>query len=608
MTAAPTLRPYQEAMLTAIAAGRSGGLNRLLCKAPTGCGKTVAFAALLKWPAISDWLASLPPARGASLLIVAHREELLDQSLEKVQKANPQLMCSVEQGDRFSNSYSDVVIASIQTLAARKFHRLQRLLQRHNFRIVVVDEAHHAAASTYRTALVHLGFLPPADASGADEIESASFDDVDLMTKALNGWDAVAPKDRLLVGVTATPNRSDGIGLGAVFQSIAYSYDLKAAIDDGWLVPITPWCIETTENLDNVKLTHGDFNQKQLAEAVNTERRNRLAFDAWKMYAGDRSTLVFTVDVQHAHDMAREFRGQGIRAKAISGETDKEERRQTLRDYQSGEVQVITNCMVLTEGTDLPRTSCILHAKPTKSSTLYEQMTGRGLRLFDGKKDCVIIDVVDVARRHSLQTAPVLYGLPPSLNTKGDTLTKMSDDWDALKEKYPGFDAGAQLDRKRHSIQELLDRASTFSVWTVPDLGAFGAGRIMNWIKVGEADYRVQYPFQDGTEILAVSRDMLGKFDVSVTYRDGDRRTSNQRTIAAGVDSATAAAGLAEAYVQQQRPTVLKLKAPDAPWRAKPASEKQVALLQKLRVPIKWPMNAGQASDQIDLAMSRRGR
>jgi ATP-dependent helicase IRC3 len=541
-------------------------------------------------------------------LIVAHREELLDQSLEKVQKANPQLMCSVEQGDRFSNSYSDVVIASIQTLAARKFHRLQRLLQRHNFRIVVVDEAHHAAASTYRTALVHLGFLPPADASGADEIESASFDDVDLMTKALNGWDAVAPKDRLLVGVTATPNRSDGIGLGAVFQSIAYSYDLKAAIDDGWLVPITPWCIETTENLDNVKLTHGDFNQKQLAEAVNTERRNRLAFDAWKMYAGDRSTLVFTVDVQHAHDMAREFRGQGIRAKAISGETDKEERRQTLRDYQSGEVQVITNCMVLTEGTDLPRTSCILHAKPTKSSTLYEQMTGRGLRLFDGKKDCVIIDVVDVARRHSLQTAPVLYGLPPSLNTKGDTLTKMSDDWDALKEKYPGFDAGAQLDRKRHSIQELLDRASTFSVWTVPDLGAFGAGRIMNWIKVGEADYRVQYPFQDGTEILAVSRDMLGKFDVSVTYRDGDRRTSNQRTIAAGVDSATAAAGLAEAYVQQQRPTVLKLKAPDAPWRAKPASEKQVALLQKLRVPIKWPMNAGQASDQIDLAMSRRGR
>ena len=607
-TEAPTLRKYQADALDAICASRAAGANRLLIKKPTGTGKTVMFAQMLRWPAMAEWLGTLPPSSGANMLIIAHREELLDQALEKVQRANPGLMVSIEQGERYSNSYSDVVIASIQTLAARKFARLQRLLKRHRFPVVVVDEAHHAAASTYRTALVHLGFLPPADATEATEIESASFEDVETMTKALTGWDAVAPKDRLLVGVTATPNRSDGIGLGAVFQTIAYSYDLKAAIDDNWLVPIRPWVIETSESLDRVRTTHGDFNQKDLANAVNTERRNRLAFDAWKLYAGDRSTIVFTVDVAHAHALAREFRGQGIAAKAISGETDKDERRQVLRDYTAGTVQVITNCMVLTEGTDLPRTSCILHAKPTMSSTLYEQMTGRGLRLFPGKTDCVVLDVVDIARKHSLQTAPVLYGLPPGLGAKGDTLKKMSEDWDALREKCPGFDVNSQLERKRYSVQELLDRASTFEVWKIPDLGAFGLGRTMNWIKISDDDYRVQYPWHDGTEILTVQKDMLGKFDVSVTFRDHDRRTTNQKTLAAGVASASAAAGLAEAYVQQQRATVIKLKAPDAPWRSKPASDKQISLLYRLRIPVVRGVTAGQASDAISIAMARRGR
>jgi superfamily II DNA or RNA helicase len=473
-TSAPTLRPYQvdalEDVWTAFTRDRH---NRVLVKMPTGTGKTVMFAEMLRHYA-ERWECLLPtyrPNRGARMLVIAHREELLDQAADKISKANRGLMVSIEQGDRYANKYSDVVIASIQTLQAMKFRRLKRLLEQHTFRLVIVDEAHHAAAASYRTALVHLGFLPPADASESEEVEAADFDDVAEMEAALKGWDATAPRDRLLVGVTATPNRSDAIGLGCVFQTIAYNYALKAAIDDGYLVPITPWVVESDVSLDAVKMTAGDFNQKDLAQAVNNTVRNDLALAAWREHADGLSTIAFTVDVAHAHAMAETFRADGVPAEAISGETPREDRRAILERYRRGTVEVLCNCMVLTEGTDLPRTRCILHAKPTKSATLYEQMTGRGLRLYEGKPDCIVIDIVDVARRHSLQTAPVLYGLPPGLMAKGEDLEKLQAALEEFRDKYPTLDVDSLLATGRLTLEQLQAKASTFDIWKVPDLG-----------------------------------------------------------------------------------------------------------------------------------------
>src|SRR6185503_7810181 len=189
---APTLRPYQEAGLAALAAEQAKGHNRLLLQMATGTGKTVLFAAILQHETFRPWLERFPP-RDRRMLVIAHREELLDQAAEKIQRANPDLLIGIEQADRYASSMSDVVVASIQTLSAQKFKRLARLLQHKPFRSVIVDEAHHAAAATYRTALVHLGFLPPADASDQQELEAANFDDVAVMQQALAGWDAVAP-------------------------------------------------------------------------------------------------------------------------------------------------------------------------------------------------------------------------------------------------------------------------------------------------------------------------------------------------------------------------------------------------------------------------------
>lgn len=627
-----TLRPYQLEAGAGVETSFFGqGLNRLLIKLPTGTGKTVLFAAFLKrFAKLATWLERfrLEGQKGAVMLVIAHREELLHQAREKIQAANPGIMVAIEQADLLASSYADVIVASIQTLAAKKYARLERLMMRHTFRIVVVDEAHHAAADTYRTVLARLGFLPLADASDKQEIEAATYDDVEAMKAALTGWDAQAPKGRLLVGVTATPNRSDAIGLGCVFQTIAYNYGLKQAIDDGYLVPIKPWVIETAESLDAVHVSRGDFRQNELADAVNTERRNRLAIEAWKAHAEGVSTIAFTVDVQHAHDLAAMARSYGINAYAISGETDKEERRDILRRFAAGQVTMIANCMVLTEGTDLPIAGCILHCKPTKSATLYEQMTGRGLRphpddavgptrkgLADWqllKSQCVVIDLVDVARKHSLQAAPVLYGLPPGVITKGEDLQRIADELEALRDKIPNLDE--LLEGGRFTLEELRDRSTTFDVFSVPDLGALAGVVTMNWIKLGVDTFRVSYPWGDGTESLIVSPDVLGKFSIALTLRPGkDEKTgqfppARQRTLAADVEGAAAALVFAEAFVSRERWSVMKLKAKDAPWKSRPATPKQIAYLERLRIPIRPGMTMGQASDAIDLVNARKGR
>lgn len=594
------LRPYQTEMLAAIAEHLGRGLNRLLCKAPTGTGKTVTFAALLKH--LEPWLSQFRTG-DRKMLVIAHREELLDQAAAKIQSANPGLVVMVEQGERRASVHADVVVASIQTLSAMKFRRLHRFLARTRFRVVVVDEAHHAAASTYRTALVHLGFLPPADASDKNEIEAATHDDVVAMRAALEGWDAVAPKDRVLVGVTATPNRSDSVGLGCVFQTLAYSYDLRAAIGDGWLVPIEALAVQTKTSLEGIKTVRGDWQQKALEQAINNEARNRLGVAAWLEHAKGLPTIAFTAGVAHAEALANAFRAQGVRAEALSGETPKDERRRMLDRYRDRQTEVVCNCMVLTEGTDLPLTEVILHARPTQSATLYEQMTGRGLRLWPGKSRCVVLDLVD-STRHGLQAAPVLYGLPPSILAAKQELSAMAKRYDEILEGKPGFDPAAALNGSRMTLEQLGALAKSVNVWQRQELGAFGAGRKMNWIRNGDI-YRVSYPWLDGQEAITVEPDLVGRWEVSLTLstREGRR----QRTIAREVESLDKAGEIAESFIAQERKPAVRVAGKDAGWRSDKASEAQLGLLKKWRVQVKPGMTKGEASDLITVTKAQRG-
>lgn len=598
------MRPYQTAMLDAVHRELTvNGLNRVILRAATGTGKTVTFANLLQHGGLQSWLEQFP-AGERRVMIIAHREELLHQAAEKIRAVNPGLMVSIEQGDLVASRYSDVVVASIQTLAARDFKRLHKLMAQMTFRVVVVDECHHAAARTYREALSVLGFLP----STAADLDDAKLDDaarVQAIEARLTEWDTTAPRDRVLIGVTATPNRSDAVGLSCVFQSIAFSYGMKDAISDGWLVPLKTYAVATDTNLDNVRTTAGEFNQRDLSETVNTPRRNAEAVAAWKAHADGRPTIGFTVTVEHAHDAAAMFERAGYRAAAVSGETPREDRRALLESFQAGRLDLLMNCMVLTEGTDLPRASAILHMKPTKSATLYEQMTGRGLRLFPGKDDCVVIDMVDLSQKHSLQAAPMLYGLPPMIDAEGKDLREVETMVNALREQY----SGADLDELLREVMNVegLKKLLSVDVWSVEPLpDGIARNTSLDWLKTGEI-LRLSYPWNEGNETLTVQRDMLGHWDVVTSFKPRMSNDVRQRTIVAGVKALHEAAMRAEEYVNDQRASVLTMKRRDAGWKGRGASPRQINLLRKLKVPIKPGLSAGEASTLIDMALSRKG-
>ena len=631
------LRNYQEGQLDAIARSLLElKVNRQLVKSPTGTGKTVTFAELMKWPALKAWLESFPSTE-RRMLVLAHREELLEQAAEKIRRANPGLLVAIEQAERRASVHVDVVVASVPTLAAMKFRRLERLLRRMKFRVVIVDEAHHAAARTYRQVLSRMAFLPPMaddDNSTALDLERAVESDVQAMEQALKGWDRIAPRDQLLVGVTATPNRSDAVGLGCVFQSIVYAYALKDAIADGWLVPIVTWVVETDTSLDAVRTNRGEFVQAALAATVNTPDRNALVVAAWAEQAEGRPTIVFSVDVAHAHALAEEYCRAGFSADVVSGETPKEERRQKLERLRDGRLMVLCNCMVLTEGTDLPLVSCIVHAAPTKSATLYEQKTGRGLRPLPGdpvgperaafsgvfaKPDCIVIDVVDVSRKHSLMTAPVLYGLPPGLlSKKPKPLDQLDAELAALRDEFEKFDLDeAFADNAHLTLEQLQAKARLVDVWQVPDLSAaLGQGRALSWTKVGDG-YELEYPWTDaagveGWERVRLACDVLGRWEITLMFKErvphGERRAPERRqqTIANQILTSDDAAGVAEAFILTHRRRATALKSKTAAWRTRPANPKAIAFAGRLRIPHAKDILAGDLSDLIDLKLGRR--
>ena len=311
---------------------------------------------------------------------------------EKLQAANPAAPIGVEMAGQSAGPDDQIVIASVQSLT----HRLDR----HDpaaYKLVVCDEAHHAVAPTYRRIFEHFGF-----ANGA------------------NG-------DRLLIGFTATSRRGDGLGLAAAFDRIVFQRNLREMITADWLVDIVGYRVETDADISAVHTRAGDFVKGELSRAVNTKARNELIVETYGKLAAGRKALVFTVDVQHAEDLAEVFRAQGVNAQAVSGRMPKAERRKVVESYRSRKVDVLCNCNLLTEGFDDPTTDAVLMARPTRSGLLYMQMLGRGTRTAPGKQDLLLLDFADATKRHSAVTLPDLFGLNPKLNLDGRKVAERSN-------------------------------------------------------------------------------------------------------------------------------------------------------------------------------------
>lgn len=298
-----------------------------------------------------------------------------------------------------ASGFGDITVASVASL---KDERLAKF-NPDNFKLILVDEAHHIVAAGYMKILKHFG----------------------LANKT--------PDSPSLVGVSATFSRFDGLKLGTAIDEIVYHKDYVDMIDEKWLSGVIFTTVKSTADIRGVRKMQGggDFIASELSKAVNTDSVNDVTVRSWLAKASERkSTLVFCVDLNHVAGLTAKFRQYGLDARFVTGDTHKIERGEILDAFKRGEFPVLLNCGVFTEGTDIPNIDCVILARPTRSRNLLVQMIGRGMRLHKGKKDCHVIDMVS-SLETGIVTVPTLFGLDP-----GELVTSASlDDMKSVKER-----------------------------------------------------------------------------------------------------------------------------------------------------------------------------
>lgn len=342
------LRPYQIEAKKAVLREWEGGRRRTLLDLPTGTGKTIVFSAIT-----ADRVRA-----GDRVLILAHRGELLEQAADKLFKSTG-LRASLEKAESSClSSWERVTVGSIQSLM--RPDRLARFRPNH-FGTIIVDEAHHALSDGYQRVLSH-------------------FDGAKVL------------------GVTATPDRGDMRNLGEYFESLAYEYTLPRAIKDGYLCPIKALTIPLRLDLSGVKIQNGDFAAGEVGDALGPYLE-QIAAEMEKTCKG-RRTVVFLPLIKTSERFRDILINHGFRAAEVNGQSA--DRAEILERFRAGEIDVLCNSMLLTEGWDCPEVDCIVVLRPTKMRGLYCQMIGRGTRLAPGKDHLLLLDFLWLTERHEL--------------------------------------------------------------------------------------------------------------------------------------------------------------------------------------------------------------
>ena len=478
------LREYQRDALNGICEALRECDSTLLCL-PTGTGKTVVFAQAAK-------IAS------KRVLIIAHRDELIEQGAAKVHLITGERP-EIEKAERYSNERSmfksKCVVASVQTLNAKSggARRVERF-DPHEFSLLIIDEAHHAVATSYKNVIEHFQQNPSLK----------------------------------LIGVTATPDRTDEVAMKNVFESVAYEYSLREAISDGWLVPVRsmPAHIRGLD-LSSLRDVAGDFHQGELAGIMESEDTLHAVASETIARMGKRKVLIFAVSVEQSEKLA-EILDRHISgcARCVSGETPPEDRRQMLRDYDQGKFQVLVNCMVATEGFDQPGIGMVVIARPTKSRSLFAQMVGRGTRplagVVDGtpetpierkvaiansaKPDCIILDFKGNLGKHDLAGLPDILGGKMS----SEVIARAKEHEDAAADDKSPIDVIALLELAEKEIEaeekkrKDKDRRRLIKVKGIVDVEEIAAFSIYGMPK------RIQPPFRS-LPLSEGQRDVLRK-------------------------------------------------------------------------------------------------
>lgn len=338
------LRDYQQRDIVRLRNAIAGGSRRILYQLPTGGGKTLMMA----------WMAARAAERGKRTLFIVHRQELLIQASRTLETAGI-VHGLIAPG--FTMSRDAVQVAGIQTLV----RRLERVIAPD---LLIFDEAHHCPSRTWFTVFEH---FPAATA----------------------------------IGLTATPYRLDGRGLNDIFETLVRGPTVRQLIDAGFLSDYTLFAPPTGIDLEGVRTRAGDFARDQLADAVDKPTITGDAVRHYLKLAPGKQAIAFCVGIDHSRHVADRFRAAGIRAEHVDGSEDGRRRARIMDRFAAGDIQVLSNCDLISEGFDVPAVQAAILLRPTQSLSLYLQQVGRALRPQPGKT-AIILDHAGNVLRHGL--------------------------------------------------------------------------------------------------------------------------------------------------------------------------------------------------------------
>ncbi len=397
------LRPYQTEARDAVLSEWEQGRKRTLLVLPTGTGKTVVFSSVVEHQV----------RNGDRALIMAHRGELLDQAADKLRK-----VCGIESALEKADSTClgslfPVTVGSVQTLCQPR--RLMRF-PRDYFGTIVVDEAHHSLSDSYKRVLE---YFPDAN----------------------------------VVGVTATPDRGDQRNLGQYYDSKAYEYSMRQAINEGYLCPIKAQMIPLELNISDVSISNGDYSVGDIGCALEPYLEE-IAKEMVRYCAG-RKTVVFLPLVSTSKRFCLMLQKHGIRAAEVHGES--EDRAEILANFEDGHYDVLCNSMLLTEGWDCPSVDCVVVLRPTKIRSLYQQMVGRGMRLSPGKTELLLLDFLWMTERHDLCHPSSMISRDEAISQQIDELVAQNGSGIDLIEAEEQAERNAVAERERSLARQLAE-------------------------------------------------------------------------------------------------------------------------------------------------------
>ncbi|SCU83689.1 LAMI_0C04192g1_1 [Lachancea mirantina] len=422
-----TLRDYQQECISTCVSAIESGKRRIGVSLATGGGKTVIFANLIDSLRKSHQNqlpegSSRPLSRYHKALVLVHRRELAQQACHTLRAFFPDLNVQIEMGKMRSDpDTAEVVVASVQTL----LRRLERF-DPSSIDLIIIDEAHHAVASSYLQILKH--FNADTDATKVP-----------------------------VVGFSATFERADKKALSRVIDEIVYHRGILEMIDDKWLCEGKFTTVNIDVDLSQVFTTGSDFNSTSLSGVMNTPDVNKIVLRTYlekRKTHGFKSALLFGCDVNHVKSLYRLFTSCDIIAAYVTGVTPQLERDRIVQEFREGKIEVMMNCGIFTEGTDLPNIDCILLCRPTRSRSLLVQMIGRGLRRHHAKEYCSVIDFVGVSNV-GVVSVPTLAGIDSAaveVPLEEATLQQLA----AIREQLQAKELEREMQVKQNQDREIL--------------------------------------------------------------------------------------------------------------------------------------------------------